>query len=177
MNSKGELIHSRYSWDQYFMSMAYMASMKSKDPKTRVGCVIVGNSSSILSTGYNGLSRNVEDLASRYHSSELKYAMSNHAEENAILNAARNGIKIDDATLYTNWMPCIACSKSIIQVGIKRVVYHTEYPGNASDVAHNPKHGFDIAKVILQEANVLLEGVSCEIIKIRGLYKFKKIDV
>lgn len=159
------------------MSMAYMASMKSKDPKTRVGCVIVGNSSSILSTGYNGLSRSVEDLASRYRSSELKYAMSNHAEENAMLNAARNGIRIDDSTLYTNWMPCVACSKSIIQVGIKRVVYHTEYPGNTNDIPRNPKHGFDIAKIILEEASVLLEGISCEIIKIKGLYKSKEINV
>ena len=81
-----------YSWDQYFMTLAYLISMKSKDPSTRVGAVIVGVDKEIISTGYNGLPRNIDDKLNRYTDKNYKYLSSNHAEENAILHCARNGI-------------------------------------------------------------------------------------
>ena len=81
------------------------------------------------------------------------------------------------ALLYKNWMPCAACAKSIIQVGIKRVVYHVEYFGNLPENIKDSKHNFEIAMIIMNEAKVSLEGVSCKIIQPKGLYKFQQINV
>ncbi len=119
-----------YSWDEYFMTLAYLVSMKSKDPSTRVGAVIVGKDNEIISTGYNGLPRNVEDKIDRYVNKDYKYLSSNHAEENAILHCARNGVSSKNCSIYTPWIPCSRCAKSIIQAGISEVIYDENFPGN-----------------------------------------------
>src|SRR3954465_1001797 len=112
-----------FSWDQYFMTMAYLVSMKSKDPSSRVGAVIVGPDHEIRSTGYNGLPRGFADRNYRYENREYKLFASNHAEENAILNCALNGVSAKNCTLYCPWSPCAHCTKMIIQSGIKEIVY------------------------------------------------------
>ncbi len=165
-----EVLHS-YDWDNYFMTMAYLVSMKSKDPSTRVGAVIVGPDKEIRSTGYNGLPRGVTDKRERYENKDFKYLAGNHAEENAILNCVLMGVSARGCSLYTPWIPCAKCSKSIIQTGIREVIYDVNFPGNDPEYQDSWKDSMAIAHEILNEAGVLVRDFSGELIRIRGLCK------
>jgi dCMP deaminase len=115
------------NWTEYYMRHQYLASEKSKDPSTKIGAVLV-RGDNIVSIGYNGFPRGIDDSAERLTNRDEKYFYIVHAEANAILNAARNGIATKDSVLYTSGMPCNECAKSIIQAGIKTVVLHSQYP-------------------------------------------------
>ncbi len=157
-----------FSWDQYFITMAYLVSMKSKDPSTRVGAIIVGRDNEIRSTGYNGFPRGVNDSLERYNDKDYKYYASNHAEENSILHCARIGVSTIGCILYTTWRPCSYCAKAIIQAGISTVVYHEEFPGNYQTT--NWKRSIEIATEILKEAKVDIRSYSGTIVPINGMY-------
>ena len=102
------------------MGIAKEISTWSKDPSTKVGAVIVRDNR-ILSCGYNGFPSGVED-DNRLSDRETKYRLTIHAEVNAILNAAKNGIILNDSTLYVYGLPvCVECAKSIVQSGISKV--------------------------------------------------------
>jgi len=120
------------TWDEYFIRQAMLIAEKSKDPSTKVGCVIVGEDNEILSTGFNGFPRGVEEgkfvklytpISQRWERPE-KYKWVEHAERNAIYNAARNGIRLKNARAYLNWepVPCSDCARAFIQAGIKEIV-------------------------------------------------------
>ena len=113
------------SWDDYFMGIALLASMRSKDPNTQVGCCIVNEKKIILSTGYNGFPKGCSDDEYPWEregeSNLTKYPYVVHAELNAILNAG--GKSLEGATLYVDLFPCNECAKAIIQAGIAEVVY------------------------------------------------------
>ncbi len=164
------MLHS-YSWDQYFMTMAYLVSMKSKDPSTRVGAVIIGPDKEIRATGYNGLPRGVADRNYRYENKEYKYEAVNHAEENAILHCAMNGVSAKGCTLYCQWLPCARCTKSIIQSGIKEVIYHEGFPGNDPAEMKNWEKSIAISTELLNETGVVVRAFTGDLIKIEGLYK------
>lgn len=153
------------------MTMAYLVSMKSKDPSTRVGAVIVGPDKEIRSTGYNGLPRGVADRAYRYSNKQYKYEAINHAEENAILHCAMNGVSAKGCILYCQWIPCARCTKSIIQSGIKEVVYHEQFPGNDPKEMHVWEESIKISTEILNETGTVVRGFSGSLIAIEGLYK------
>lgn len=110
------------SWDKYFDDLMKVVASKSKDPDTKVGSVIVGYGHEIKSTGYNGFCRNVNELdfPTRWQRPE-KYFWVEHAERNAIYNAARNGVCIDGSTIYATIGPCVDCAKAIIQTGLREV--------------------------------------------------------
>lgn len=169
-------LRSSYTWDQYFMTLTYLTSMKSKDPSTRVGAIIVGPNNEIRSTGYNGLPRNIADHEHRYRDREYKLLAINHAEENAILHCASIGVSTVGCTLYCQWMPCSRCSKTIIQAGIKEVVYDSHFPGNNEMLQEDWKKTMDISQELLKEAGVLLRPFEGALIKIDGLYKEKTFD-
>jgi dCMP deaminase len=164
------MLHS-FSWDQYFMTMAYLVSMKSKDPSTRIGAVIVGPDREIRGTGYNGLPRGVADHKYRYEDREYKLLAVNHAEENAILNCALNGVSAKGCIMYSPWLSCSRCAKSIIQAGIVELVYDVNFPGNQQAVDHDWKKSMDIAKELLLEAGVAIREYSGLLIEIQGLFK------
>lgn len=111
------------TWDEYFCRMLHLVASKSKDASTKVGAIIVGPDHEIRSTGYNGLPRGVHDLYnhSRYDR-PAKYLWTEHAERNAIYNAARVGIPISGCTIYQSFHPCSDCARGIIQSGIVEVV-------------------------------------------------------
>lgn len=120
------------SWDEYFMGVAKLSGMRSKDPNTQVGACIVSSDNKILSMGYNGFpigcsddefswSREAEGLDS-------KYLYSTHSELNAILNY--RGGSLDGAILYVSLFPCNECAKAIIQAGIREVVYDSDKYGD-----------------------------------------------
>jgi dCMP deaminase len=109
-------------WDSRFMRLAEHIGAWSKDRSTRVGCVIVGPNREIRSTGYNGFPRGVDDAPEERHTRPAKYKWTEHAERNAIYNAARIGVSIDGCTMYVPWFPCMDCARAVLQSGIKTLV-------------------------------------------------------
>lgn len=114
------IIHT--NWDMRFLDLAKHVASWSKDPSTKVGAVIVNDSNQVLSLGYNGFPRGVEDRMSRYEDRETKLLFVAHAERNALDNAF---VDVRGATLYTTLCPCNECAKSIVQKGIRRVVSYS----------------------------------------------------
>ena len=108
-------------WHMRFLELADCIASWSKDPSRGVGSVIVSPMRQVLATGYNGLPRGFEDHPDRLQR-PVKYDLIVHAEMNAIIQCARNGVSPVGATLYSSFSPCIHCSLSIVQAGIKRVV-------------------------------------------------------
>lgn len=107
-------------WDRRFLAMADFVSKWSKDPSTQVGAIIVRPNRTLASVGFNGFPRGVEDRAERLNDREVKYAMTVHAEANAILAANE---PVNGYTLYVSPLfPCANCAALIIQSGIKTVV-------------------------------------------------------
>lgn len=124
------------SWDEYFMGVAYLASMRSKDPGTQVGACIVSQDNKILSMGYNGLPIGCSDdefpwLRECSDGNELntKYPYIVHSELNAILNYRGPGL--EGARLYVTLFPCNECAKAVIQSGIRTVIYGDDKYKNA----------------------------------------------
>jgi dCMP deaminase len=110
------------SWVKKYIDLAEHVSLWSKDPSTKIGCVAVGKHGQILSQGYNGFPRGIQDSEDRLADREKKYRYVVHAEQNCIYNATLNGVSLDKADLYVFGLPvCSECAKGVIQVGIKRV--------------------------------------------------------
>jgi dCMP deaminase len=137
------------SWQEYFMGVAQLASMRSKDPNTQVGCCIVSPDNKILSMGYNGMPMGCDDDAFPWDREGesldvTKYAYVTHSELNAILNY--RGGSLEGSTLYVSLFPCNECAKAIIQAGIRCVVYDDDkYAGTPENRA--AKRMFDAAGV------------------------------
>ena len=127
------------SWDKYFMGIAMLSGMRSKDPNTQVGCCIVSQDNKILSMGYNGLPNGCSDDEYPWAREgddplETKYVYAVHSELNAILNYGGGNLK--GAKIYVSLFPCNECAKAIIQAGIKEVIYDSDkYDDTASVIA------------------------------------------
>ncbi len=113
------------SWDEYFMGIAYLSAMRSKDPGTQVGACIVSQENKILSMGYNGFPTGCDDDDFPWNREgglcESKYAYVTHSELNAILNY--RGGSLEGTKIYVTLFPCNECAKAIIQSGIRELVY------------------------------------------------------
>ncbi|HEX7836703.1 MAG TPA: dCMP deaminase family protein [Kofleriaceae bacterium] len=119
--------HPRASWDEYFMSIAQVVATRSTCPRKYVGAVLVRNRT-ILSTGYNGSIRGMPHCSDVGHMMEDGHCVATiHAEANAIIQAARNGVNIDGATNYVTASPCWNCFKQLANAGIVRIVYGEFY--------------------------------------------------
>lgn len=108
-----------------WIDLAERVSKESKDRSTKVGCVIVSPDNTILSTGWNGFPRGVNDNDEAKHKRPAKYEWSEHAERNAVFNAAREGIQLKGSTAYLNYGPycvCVPCVRALHQSGIIRIV-------------------------------------------------------
>lgn len=114
-------------WDSYFMGIAKLSAMRSKDPSTQVGACIVSNDNRILSIGYNGAPNGFDDKKFPWdregEALETKYLYVCHAEMNAILNFRGSKKDLENSKIYVDLFPCNECSKLIIQSGIKEVIY------------------------------------------------------
>ena len=113
------------TWDEYFMGLAFLSAMRSKDPSTQVGACIVDDDKKVVSIGYNGMPRGVDDDQIPWGKGEgldSKYLYVCHAEFNAILNT-RDGSALKNCTIYVTLFPCNECAKAIVQTGIKEIVY------------------------------------------------------
>ena len=115
------------TWDQYFMAIAKLSAMRSKDPNTQVGACIVDKTNRILSIGYNGAPNGFHDNIFPWdregETLKTKYAFVCHAEMNAILNYRGSRKDLENAKIYVDLFPCNECAKLIIQSGIKEVIY------------------------------------------------------
>ena len=140
------------NWNKRFLNLATHISNWSKDPSTKVGCVVVGPDNEIRSTGFNGLPRGIEDNEERLNNREIKYPMICHAEENAIMHAARIGISLKGCTAYVTWPPCTRCARSLIQAGILTVIY----PKNA-EIPERWASDFELSMSMFKEAGIELK--------------------
>ena len=138
-------------WDKRFLDLAKHISDWSKDPSTKVGCIVVGEDREIRSTGFNGFPRGIEDKQERLEDREQKYPMICHAEENAIMHAARIGISLKGTTAYVTWPPCSRCTRSLIQAGVSEVIYPRDL-----DIPERWQKDFDIASGMMNEAGIIV---------------------
>lgn len=135
-------------WITRYFKIAEQVSAWSKDPSSKIGAIIVGDKGQIISQGYNGFPRGVDDSEERYNEREVKYKFVVHAEMNAILNALYNGSSVDGATLYVHNLPvCHECAKAIIQAGISRVYIDTNINERWQGSWYYTKTMFSEAKV------------------------------
>jgi len=128
------------------MELAEHVAQWSKDPSTKVGCVIVDKQNRVVSLGFNGFPRGIKDSTLRYMDKETKYLFVAHAERNALDNAP---LSVEGCTLYSPLLPCNECAKSIIQKGIKKVISY--YP-----TEDRPNLNWEITKQMFLEAEVQL---------------------
>lgn len=136
-------------WDQRFIGLARHIAGWSKDPSTQVGCVVVGPDREIRSTGFNGFPRGIEDSEHRLDNRDLKYPLICHAEENAIMHAARIGVALKDCVAYVTWPPCTRCARSLVQAGVREVVYPA-----ALEIPDRWQADFEMSMSMLHEAGV-----------------------
>jgi dCMP deaminase len=108
-------------WDRRFLRIAEEVRTWSRDPGTKVGCVLVLDKR-ILSVGFNGFPQNLSDSLELYEDREYKLAVTVHAEANAIMNAAKNGAKTQSCTAYVTFPPCSQCAAALIQAGVETVI-------------------------------------------------------
>ena len=113
-------------WDEYYLNICKVVATRSKDPNTQVGCIIAGPAHEIRSTGYNSLPRGIRDDVPERLERPAKYLWMEHAERNAIYNAARCGTPLEGCTIYIALMPCMDCARAIVQAGIREVVVSGE---------------------------------------------------
>ncbi len=147
----------RASWDEYFMNIARVVSSRSTCDRKFVGAVIVRDKT-ILSTGYNGSIRGMPHCTEVGHMMEDGHCVATiHAESNAILQAAKNGVAIDGASIYVTASPCWNCFKQVANAGIRRIVYGEFYRDNRIfDVAQKlgiELHHLPLAKQPTEEGN------------------------
>lgn len=137
------------SWDQYFMGIAHLSGMRSKDPSTQVGATIVNEFNKIVGIGYNGMPAGMSDDNAPWGREgavlDTKYAYVVHAELNAILNATQS---VRGCRIYVSLFPCNECAKAIIQSGITEVVYESDKYADDDHVKASKK--------MLSEAGVTL---------------------
>ena len=140
------------SWDEYFMGIALLSAKRSKDPSTQVGACIVDEDNKVVSIGYNGMPRQLDESKLTWEKGEglnSKYLYVCHAEFNAILNI-RNGSSLKGCTLYVTLFPCNECAKAIIQTGIKKIIYLSDkYADSISTLAS--KKMFELAGVKVEK--------------------------
>jgi dCMP deaminase len=133
-------------WDERFLKMAEETASWSKDPSTKVGCVIVKDDLTIAGVGFNGFPRGMVDNEELYANREVKYSRTIHAEVNAVLNSSTT----EDCTAYVTAPPCTACALVLIQAGIRRVVCKRP----SADLLSRWKHSIDKTKGFFAEVEV-----------------------
>ena len=141
-------------WDIRFLELAEHIARWSKDPSTKVGCVVVGEDREIRSTGFNGFPRGIEDNDGRLNDRDKKYPLICHAEENAIMHAARIGVSLKGSTAFVTWPPCSRCARSLIQAGIREVVYSTK-----NKPPQRWEEDFKISTDMLREAGINIRPI------------------
>jgi dCMP deaminase len=140
-------------WDSRFLELAFEIASWSKDPSTKVGCVLVDPNLKIVGTGFNGFPAGMNDGPELYADREVKYKRTIHAEINAILNARGD---VSECTAYVSAAPCTNCALVLIQSGIDRVVY----PVPSDDLMSRWGESIEYSRSLFTEAEVEVQEVS-----------------
>ena len=138
----------RLSWDQYFMTIATVTSLRSPCERLKVGCVLVKDKR-IISTGYNGF------LPGAKHESIVRdnhEQATVHAEQNTISNASKNGINTDNTTAYVTHFTCINCFKTLASAGVKKIYYLEDYKNDENVYKISQDEGLDIEIIKFYES-------------------------
>lgn len=149
------------NWDEWFMKIMYLVAQKSKDPSTKIGAVLVRDKR-IVSVGYNGLPRGVNDDVPERSQRPIKYNFYEHGERNCLYAAGRYGISTDGTIMYTNGIPCTDCARGVIQSGVSKVVVHKPYEELSSKAQQEKlreqwKGHNEISTTMFNESGVKLE--------------------
>lgn len=158
----------QHKWDTRFMAMARLIAANSKDRHHKYGCVVVDSQLAVLSTGYNGFPRLVQDDIDARYERPAKYLYTVHAEANAVADAARRGVSLVDSTAYIDdRFPCSNCAGLLIQAGVTAIV------GHEPDPLH-PRWGasWRAALEMLAEAEVKVRYLEVEPAKSKSLGEF-----
>ena len=139
-------------WIKRFAALTHTTKLWSKDQSTQVGAVIVDETKRVLSMGYNGIPQGVNDDFDERHERPAKYFFFEHAERNAIFTAGRNGVSLQDSTIFCSMFPCADCARAIIQSGIT-AVYSSAPDNNRWNESHQA------ALLMFMEANVKVEYI------------------
>lgn len=139
-------------WDQRFIELARHVAQWSKDPSTKVGCVLVDKNRIVIGMGYNGFPRGISDDQERYENRPVKYMMVQHAEANALFNTT---VSVRGATAYVTHPPCCNCAGALIQSGVTRIVTVTPDEG----LAERFKESFEISETMFHEAGLIVHHV------------------
>ena len=144
------------NWDEYFMAVAKLSAMRSKDPNTQVGACIVSKDNRILSIGYNGTPNGYKDENFPWdrvgEPLDTKYLYVVHAERNAILNFRGNNKELENSKIYVDLFPCNECAKEIIQSGIKEVIYLSDKYAETNEIIAS-KRLFDACGIKYRQLN------------------------
>jgi dCMP deaminase len=138
-------------WDRRFLELATFISSWSKDPSTKVGCVVVGEDREIRSTGFNGFPRGISDTMERLEDRSQKYPLICHAEENAIMHAARIGVSLKGCVAYVTWPPCCRCARSLIQAGVTEIIYP-----EGCTIPERWADDFEMSHMMINEAGLVI---------------------
>ncbi len=144
------------TWDEYYLDMARLTAKKSKDPSTKCGAVIVGKNNEVRAIGFNGIPRNCTE-SERRNTRPIKYSFYEHAERNAIYNAARVGIPLEDCKIYITGAPCCDCARAIIQSGIGEVIFPKVDEQNG--FVQRWQESIDIGNEMFLEADIFVRQV------------------
>lgn len=144
-------------WDEYYLEICKVVAARSKDPNTQIGCVIVGPAHEIRTTGYNSFPRGIRDDVPERRVRPEKYLWIEHAERNAICNAARSGTALEHCTIYVEIMPCMDCARAIVQAGIREVVVSASRMTQYSSEYYNQHFG--LTETLFLEAGVKVRRV------------------
>jgi len=147
------------NWSEYFYDMANLVAKKSKDQSTQIGAVIVGPDNEIRSTGYNSFPKGLNDDLQERQERPEKYYWIEHAERNALYNAAKIGVSTKDCVMYLNCgMPCCDCARGIINSGIREIhICEQDITKSAHWIEHSVR-----SEIMFNESNVnVVRYLSC----------------
>jgi dCMP deaminase len=161
------------NFDDYYMNMAYLVSMKSKDESTHIGAVVVGSDNEVRSVGYNSFPRGILDNLPERQIRPEKYYWFEHAERNAVYNATLLGTSLKGCRMYTNGIPCMDCARAVVQAGIKEVIIDKKWDDNNDDIwIENAKR----TKVLFGEAEVKIRYWEGELVCIQRFKRGKVFE-
>ena len=155
------------SWDRYFITMANLSAMRSKDQSTHCGSVIVDDKNHVVSTGYNSFVRGINDDVPERQERPLKYMWFEHGERNAIYSAAFRGISTRGCRIYVTGIPCADCCRAIIQAGIIEVIVQ-ERKEFGCEWADSVKVTIEMLEEAGVKLRIMQEGI------IREIYKYTR---
>lgn len=159
------------NWDDYFMNLAYLVAMKSKDASTHIGAVVVGPDNEVRSLGYNSFPRGINDDVIERQERPEKYYWFEHAERNSIYNATLLGTSLNGCKMYTNGIPCMDCARAIVQAGIKEVIVDKYWDDNNYDIwIENANR----TKVLFNESGVKIRFWKGDLVQI---HRFKRGEI